>query len=270
MIKKTIGIIGCGAIGSALSGYAERELGSLVAKIFLFDVEEKKAKDLSEKLSGSEIVSSMEELIDKVDLVIETAIGKIVPDVLRMVIDKKKDLIILSIGGILGHEELLFEAREKGINIFLPSGAIAGIDALKASKIAGLENVTITTRKPPLSLKGAPYLVENNIDVEEITEETVVFEGNAIEAIKGFPKNVNVSVLLSLVGEGAEKTNVRIIVSPEFTKNSHEIKITAVAGIITTKTENVSFPENPKTSYLAALSAMAVLKGYFDTVRMGA
>lgn len=128
---------------------------------------------------------------------------------------------------------------------------------------------TITTRKAPRSIKGAPYLLENNIDVEKITRETLVFEGNALDAVKGFPKNINVSALLSISGIGPEKTKVRIIVSPKYTKNIHEIEVNGKAGTIRTRTENVPSPDNPKTSYLAVLAAIASLRGYFDSVRIG-
>ncbi|MFQ5952709.1 MAG: aspartate dehydrogenase domain-containing protein, partial [Candidatus Omnitrophota bacterium] len=134
---------------------------------------------------------------------------------------------------------------------------------------AGIESVTITTRKPPKSIKGAPYLSENNIDVEGIKEETVIFEGNALDAIKGFPKNINVSALLSIAGIGPEKTRVKIVVSPEYTRNTHEIEVKSKAGTIKTRTENVPSPDNPKTSYLAALAAIASLRGYFDSIKIG-
>ncbi|MFC1644212.1 aspartate dehydrogenase, partial [Candidatus Omnitrophota bacterium] len=220
-------------------------------------------------LSNVTIAAGIKEIIDESDLVIEAACGEIVPDVVKAALDKGKDVIVMSIGGLLGSEDLLEAARKKGVKVILPSGAIAGIDAVKAAKTAGIESVTLTTRKPPKSLKGAPYLSEKNIDVDTLTGETVIFEGSATEAIKGFPKNVNVSALLSIAGIGAEKTRVRIVVSPEYTRNTHEIEVKGSAGILTMRTENVPSPDNPKTSYLAALAAVASLREYFDTVRIG-
>jgi len=266
---KTIGIIGCGAIGTALAGYAERELAPFVSGMVLYDRESEKARTLAGKLTKARPAGSMEEAVDKADIVIETASAGAAAGILKEAIKKQKDIMMLSIGGLVASAPLFEEAREKGIRLMLPSGAIAGIDAVKAARIAGIESVTLTTRKPLASIKGAPYLLKKGIDVDKIKEETVIFEGTAREAIEGFPRNINVSVLLSLVGEGPDKTKVKIIVSPEYTRNMHEIEVKSKAGTIKTRTENVSFPENPKTSYLAALSAMVVLKGYFDTVQIG-
>lgn len=266
---KTVGIVGCGAIGSALAGYIKKELSGYVGDILLFDVDKEKAESLQGKVSISKTSDSLDNLTENSDLIIESAVGSVVPELLNKVIEKGKDLMVMSIGGLLGSEELFKEAEEKEIRVLLPSGAIAGIDALKAAKIAGLESVTLTTRKSPKSIKGAPYLDEKGIDVESIKEETIVFEGSALEAVKAFPKNVNVSALLSITGIGAQDTSVKIVVCPELKRNVHEIEIKGSSGIVNIRAENVPFPENPKTSYLAALAAMASVKGYFETVRLG-
>ncbi len=269
MAKKTIGIIGCGAIGTALAEYAANELRSRVDKILLWDRDIGISSILEEKSENILVAESMDDLAEKADLVIEAASPAAVPEVFKAALARRKDIMIMSIGGVLGNEKLLDSAREKGARVMLPSGAISGVDALKASAVAGLESVTITTRKPPRSVKGAPYLSEKGTDVDAIKEETVIFEGNALEAIKGFPKNVNVSALLSLAGIGPERTKVRIVVSPEYTRNTHEIEIVSGAGKVFTRTENLPSPSNPKTSYLAALSAITSLRDYFDTVRIG-
>ncbi|MFH1798238.1 MAG: aspartate dehydrogenase [Candidatus Omnitrophota bacterium] len=269
MTKKTIGIIGCGAIGTALAEYADKNLMAYIDKIVLYDNVVGTAEILVKKLKNASIAGSEVELIKKVDLVIEAASPEAVRGLLKEVFARKKDIMIMSVGGLLGNEGFIDEARKKGLRLMLPSGAIAGIDGLKSAAIAGIESVTLITRKGPKSIKGAPFLLENHIDAEKITKETVIFEGSAAEAVKGFPKNINVSALLSIAGVGAEKTKVKIVVSPEYTKNIHEIEIKSKAGIITTRSENVPSPENPKTSYLAALAAIASLKGYFDTVQIG-
>ena len=269
MPRKVIGIIGCGTIGSALAEAAAGGLSGKVEKVVLWDVDRERTGMLAGQLPGVSVASGEEELIDSADLVIEAVSPSVAGGLLRKAIQKKKDILIMSIGGLLGNEPLLREAGQKGIRVILPSGAVAGIDALKAAKTAGIDEVTITTRKPPGSLKGAPYLVEKGIETDILTGETLVFEGNAAGAVKAFPKNINVSALLSIAGIGAEKTKVRIVTSPEYTRNSHEIVIKGKCGTIVTRTENIPSPENPRTSYLAVLSAVASLKGYFDTVRIG-
>jgi len=269
MGKKNIAIIGCGAIGTALVKHASDKMKESVAEILVFDTDAERVNSVKEKVSNVKAAASVEEAVDRADLVVEAASAAVVPEVLELAIEKKRDVMFMSIGGILGSESMLEAAREKGVKVLLPSGAIAGVDALKSARIAGIESVTITTRKPPRSVAGAPYLSENGIDVDAIKEETVIFEGNAREAMKGFPKNINVSALLSIAGIGADDTRVRIIVSPEYDRNSHEVEIRSSAGTIRTRTDNVPSPDNPKTSYLAALAAMAALEGYFDTVRIG-
>ena len=268
-MKKNVGIIGVGNIGSALIKHIDKSLKDKIEVVYVLDTDVLRVEILTKKYSFVISTNSMKDLFEKSDLVIESANSKVVPIVLETAIKIKKDLFLISVGGLLGIENLLNKAIQEGIKIMLPSGAISGIDALKASKIAGIRSVSLTTRKSPKSIVGAPYLEQNRIDVESIDKETLIFEGNAIEAMKGFPKNINVAALLSLGGIGAENTIVKIIISPEYIKNIHEIEVESEAGSFKTVTQNVPSPDNPKTSYLAALSTMAALDGYFDSLRLG-
>ena len=267
--KITVGIIGCGAIGSALAGWISEQASARVSGILLFDVDGEKSKELAGKTSLGKMAVSAQDTALVSDIIIEAACPAAAGDVLKLAVDKRKDVMILSVGGLSLKSDLLREASEAGITVMLPSGAVAGIDAVKAANIAGIDSITLTTRKSPVSLKGAPYLEEKGIDVDAIKSETVIFEGSASQAVKGFPKNINVSALLSLAGVGFDKTKVKIISSPEYDKNIHEIRVVSKAGTFTFRTENVPFPSNPKTSYLAALSAMAALKEYFSLIRIG-
>jgi aspartate dehydrogenase len=146
---------------------------------------------------------------------------------------------------------------------------LCGIDGLKSASVGKIDSVTLTTRKPPKGLEGAPYIMKNNINLSLIKEETVIFNGTAGEAVNGFPQNVNVAAILSLAGLGAANTRVRIVTSPDYTKNVHEVEIKSRSGVITTRTENVPSKINPKTSQLAVFSAIATLKGAVNTVKMG-
>ncbi|MBD3380416.1 MAG: DUF108 domain-containing protein [Candidatus Omnitrophica bacterium] len=268
-MKKTIGIVGCGTIGRALCSYANKDLTEKVGGILLWDRDEKALLSLSGDIPPAKPARSFEEVLNGSDLIVEAAGAEAVPDLLKAAISSGKDAMVMSVGGILGSESLLDEAESKGVRVLLPTGAIAGIDAVKAAKIAGIEEVSLTTRKPPASLKGCEYFREKGIDLEKITSETEVFRGSASEAMKYFPKNINVSALLSLAGIGADKTVVRIITSPSFTNNSHDIRVSGKAGRLSMLSENVPSPGNPRTSYMASLAAMASLKAYFSTVRIG-
>ena len=129
--------------------------------------------------------------------------------------------------------------------------------------------MTLTTRKPPEGLKGAPYVIRHNINLGKIKSEKVLFEGDAFRAMEGFPANINVAATLSLCGIGPGKTRVKIIASPSIKRNIHEIEVEGSFGKLVTRTENIPSPDNPKTSYMAILSAMATLDGILESVTIG-
>ncbi len=130
-------------------------------------------------------------------------------------------------------------------------------------------SVKLTTFKPPKGLAGAEYIVQNNIDLEKIKRKTSIFKGTVVEAVAGFPKNINVAAVLSLAGIGIKKTQVEIVIVPTATRNSHQIEVEGDFGKITTRTDNQPSPTNPKTSYLASLSAIATISGIIKNVKIG-
>lgn len=264
-----IGIIGCGAIGSEIARASVTSLENRIELVALYDIDKGKSKALSTSVKKNIVANSPDEVFDKADLVVESAAAGVSEGLLKKAIEKSKDILIMSVGGLIASAKLLEEARRKNVKVYLPSGAVCGIDGLKAAKASNIKKVTLTTRKPVKGLRGAAYLKEKKIDLDSIKGEKVVFEGSALEAVKGFPKNINVASLLSLAGLGADHTTVRIVTSPAYTKNTHEIEIISEAANITTKTENVPSENNPKTSKLAFLSAIATLKGAAESVRIG-
>jgi len=178
--------------------------------------------------------------------------------------------MIMSVGGIIKHyKELEVLAEEKKARIFIPSGAICGIDGLKAARLGKINKVTLTTKKHPKAFLGVPYLLKKKIRLDNIDKDTVLFEGDALQATKAFPQNINVAATLSIAGIGPELTTVRIVASPTINRNIHEIEIESEVGKIITRTENVIHPDNPKTSYLAVLSAIATLKQILGPIKIG-
>lgn len=264
-----VGIIGCGTIGREIAKACEKRLRKNVRLFAICDIDEKKACELNKSLESKVPILKVDDLIEKVDLVIESASAHVSGEIVEKAIRSQKDLFIMSIGGLLGKESLLRLAEETGIKVYLPSGAICGIDGLKAASIGRIDSVTLTTKKPPKGLKGAPYLKKSRVDLNKINGETLIFEGSARDAVENFPQNVNVCAALSLAGIGADKTRVRIITSPDYTRNVHEVEIIGDFGKITTKTENVPSETNPKTSALAVMSAIATLEGIVNSVRVG-
>ncbi len=264
--KLKIGIVGCGAIGSSLAKVIARDLSRQARLAAVYDIDRGKAERLAQRLA----VDSLERLIDKCDLVIEAASAKSSWKIAKCVLREGRDMMIMSVGGIVTHyKELLTLARRYNTSVYLPSGAISGVDALKAANRGKIKKVILTTRKNPLSFKGVRYLEDKGINIHKIKKDKVLFFGSAAEAVRHFPQNINVAAVLSIAGIGPERTQVKIIASPSTKKNIHEIQIQAEAGRIFTRTENILHPDNPKTSFLAVLSAIATLKQILEPVKIG-
>jgi aspartate dehydrogenase len=258
MIKK-IGIIGCGAMGSEIAEYIFKNLGDKSEVAAICDIDPKKAKGLSERIRPAPIITTIDELINKSDLIIEAASGEVSGEIAEKADSLKKDVLI-STGGLLKKQHLIEKINAGHSYIHISSGAICGLDGLKSAMTGAVKSVTLTTRKPLKGLAGSPYLKEKNIDIEKIDKETLIYSGTAKDAIRYFPQNINVAVTLSICGLGADRTNVKIFTSPEYTKNTHEIEVEGEFGRLWTKTENVPSRANPKTSGLAIFSAIAKLK----------
>lgn len=260
-----IGVIGCGAIGSVLCKFIDKELKEhkLVA---VCDVDEKKVKKLVKSLKSKPIITGIDGLVKKSDLVVEAVSPKIVKPILKKCIKHKKHLMVMSVSGLVQNKKLLPKLTAR---LFVPSGAICGIDGVKAANIGKISSVTITSTKAPRSLRGAPYIAKKRIDLTKIKKKKVIFQGSALEAIKGFPKNVNVSAALSLAGIGAKKTKVKVVVDPKIKRNMHEIEVAGTFGRLYTRTENILSPLNPKTSHMAVLSACATLKRLTGFIKIG-
>ena len=266
---KKIGLIGCGTIGREIATAIDR--GTIEMELTaLSDISAPQAEALKKDLKNfSPKILDKEDLVRISDLVVEAASKDAVPELLKLCIEHGRDILIMSMGGLLGQEDLLKQAAQKNISIYRPSGALAGLDAIKAAKIANIKSACLTTTKPSKGLEGAPYIKEHGIILADIKEKKIIFEGSASEAVKGFPKNVNVAALLSMAGLGPEKTKVIIIADPNAARNCHEVEVEGDFGKIITRTENLPSPNNPKTSYLACLSAVATLKSITASLKIG-
>ncbi len=269
MRRLKVGIVGCGVIGTELAKAIEDKLSQGAEVVALCDVDEAKASKVSESLKAKPQVLSIEDLVDTSDLIIEAASKEISAEVAHKALFEGKGVMIMSVGGLIGHQDLFDLANQKGVHIHIPSGALCGLDGVKSASIGKIRSCTLTTYKPPEGFRGAPYVIKHKIDLDAIKEETVLFEGSATEAVEGFPKNINVAASLSLAGIGPELTKVRIVTSPNFERNSHEVTVEGEFGSLTARTDNVPSPQNPRTSFLAVLSAIATLKGILESVRIG-
>jgi aspartate dehydrogenase len=259
MTRMKVGLVGCGNIATDLCiAMTKGDITAVVAA--LTDIDVASAESLRDVHGLDARICSLDENAASVDYLIECAAPDAVKDVVRAACRYGRSCLIMSVGGLLRSPELFDEAKKHDASICLPTGALCGLDGIRSAREAGLDRVTLTTRKPPAGLSGAPYLVANGIDVEGLEEEKVVFEGTALDAVKAFPKNVNVAAALSLAGIGPDRTRVRVIADPAAKRNSHEVEAEGAFGRLTARTENLPSPRNAKSSYLASLSACAELR----------
>ena len=237
--------------------------------IGVHDAQPSEAQRLSRSLRPSVPVLPLETLARRSDLLIEAASGKAAAGLLPVLIRRRRAALILSTGGLLSRPDRLRTLARKGIPLYLPSGALAGLDAVKAAASGRLRSVTLTTRKPPRSLAGAPGILRKKIRLEKLRKPTVVFQGSALRATKEFPQNINVAATLALAGLGAARTRVKIIADPGIRTNIHEVQALGDFGRLITRTENLPSPKNPKSSLLAVRSAAATLKQILSPLKVG-
>lgn len=210
----------------------------------------------------------LDALIRVSDLLIETAGGHVVPELAQKAFDAGKDLMVISVGALLDHPEIMRRAREAGCRLIVPSGAIAGLDGIKSASSGKVDFVRLTSHKPPRALSGAPFLVEHGISLDTLTEPRELFYGPAREAVRGFPDNLNISAAISLAGIGPDATEVRIFADPTVTRNCHDIEVEGEFGRLHVHLENIP-SENPKTGRLTALSMVRAVRDAMDPVRIG-
>lgn len=256
-----ITIVGCGSIGSKLAKAAD-EMAE-VKRIYLMDEEPGRAEGLAEQLNKAIVIKDVEEELYHSDLVVEAASQAAASAIVPKVVARGVDIMIMSVGALVDdsfREAVKEKATLSEAKIFIPSGAVCGTDGLRSSAVGELDEVELITTKGPKSLEGVDWITDHGIDVDTLTERTVVYSGTAREAVKLFPKNINVAATVALLGVGFDKTKVTIVVDPESHSNSHELRVKGEFGEMTCHTYNVPSPDNPKTSYLAAMSAISALK----------
>lgn len=256
-------MLGCGAIGSEIA--LAIDSGKISAKLtHIYDFSKENSESLAAKLQSKPAITENVGLLaaSPVDLIIEAASQDAVRDDILSILQNRKDVMIMSVGALL--DESIFDivvdgCRDFNKKVYLPSGAIVGLDGIRAVQ-EELDSVMLVTTKHPKALKGAKFFETSDIDPDKITAPTIIYEGSAQDAVRLFPANINVAALLSLAGVGSEKTRVKIVADPNTDKNTHEIQAEGKFGRFSIKVENVPSPTNPKTSRLATLAAIECLR----------
>jgi aspartate dehydrogenase len=214
-------------------------------------------------------VVGLDELAGLANIVVECAPAAVFAEVAEAAVEAGKIFIPLSCGALLQHPHLIDRAAETGARIIVPTGALLGLDAVRAASEGVIHSVHMVTRKPPNGLAGAPHLVENNINVENLTVAKLVFEGTARGAAKAFPANVNVAAALSLAGNGPDNSTIEIWADPGVTRNTHTINVDSDATRFEMTIEGIPSPKNPATGLLTPLSVLATLRGLVSPLKVG-
>jgi len=214
-------------------------------------------------------VVSLAELAERADIVVECLPAPQFRAIAEPAIAGGRIFVPLSAGALLEHADLVERARDSGARIVVPTGALLGLDAVRAAAEGEIQSVTMTTRKPPRGLAGAPYLAERGISLERLAAPLKVFEGNAREGARGFPDNVNVAAALALAGIGPERTRLAIWADPTLERNTHLIEVEADSARFSMTIQNIPSAENPRTGRLTPLSVIACLRGLTGTFRVG-
>ena len=266
-MSKTVAIGGLGAIGLKLA----RALDAGVDGLELIAVAARDHAKAEANLSAFRAPPRLVLLPDlaEADIVVEAAPAAVFEQIATAAIEAGKIFVPASVGALLPRMHLVRRAQETGARIVVPTGALLGLDAVRAAAEGPVDSVTIESRKPPRGLEGAPYLVEHGIDVSSITEPQRVFEGSAFDAAAGFPANVNVAAALALAGIGPVRTCVEIWADPGVDRNIHTIRVEAQAARLTMTIENVPSADNPRTGQITALSMLACLRGLVSTLKVG-
>jgi aspartate dehydrogenase len=265
---RRVAIAGFGAIGGTVARRLDEGVPGLeLAAVSARGVEQARGRMAS---FGRPVpVVPLAELAGHADVIVECAPAAVFRQIAEPALRAGCLLMPASVGALLQHWDLVELAERSGGRIVVPTGALLGLDAVRAAAEGEIRLVRMITRKPPKGLVGAPYLDEHGIELEGLTEAMKVFEGSAREGAKGFPANVNVAAALSLAGIGPDRTRLEIWADPAITRNTHRIIVEADSARFEMQIENVPSEDNPRTGKITAFSVIAALRGLTSTLKAG-
>ena len=262
-----VAIAGLGPIGLKVMQALDQGIAGLTLAAVAVGNPDRPRPEL-ERLVRKPAVVPVAELEGVADIVVECAPAAILRQIVEPFVSRGKMAVVLSAGALLTNWDLVETAQRNGGQIAVPTGALIGLDAMNAAAEGEIRSVRMITRKPVKGLLGAPYVVENGIDLEALREATRIFEGTAREGAKGFPANVNVAAALALAGFGPDKTMLEIWADPALDRNNHSIEVDADSARFSMSIANVP-SENPKTGRITALSVIALLRKLNAPLRIG-
>jgi aspartate dehydrogenase len=262
-----VGVAGLGAVGLGVARRLDAGISGLVlAAVAVRDRD--KARRILPGIGERIPIVAAEALADSCDIVVECLPPQLFRPLALSVIERGKIFMPLSVGQLLQNWDLVERAKASGARILAPTGALLGLDAVRAAAEGTIHSVTMITRKPPSGLEGAPYLVERGISLKDLKEPAKIFDGSARDGARGFPANVNVAAALSLAGIGPDKTRLEIWADPALTRNTHRIEVDADTARFSMAIEGIP-SENPRTGRIVALSVIAALRGLVAELKVG-
>jgi aspartate dehydrogenase len=262
-----VAIAGLGSIGSKIATALDQGIEGLTLSAVAVRDPAKHQAFLGSLRHQPQILP-VDQLGEVADIVVECAPSSQLRAIVEPAVTRGRSAVVVSVGGLLDNFDLVDLARAKGGRILVPTGALIGLDAVNAAAVGTIHSVKMVTRKPIDGLRGAPFIVQNNIDIDNLREPLKLFEGSARDAAKGFPANVNVAVALSLAGIGPDRTQMQVWADPTVTRNVHRIEVEADSARFSMGIENIP-SENPKTGMITALSVIALLRKQRATLCVG-
>ena len=263
-----VGIAGYGAIGKVIGEALDHGIHGLeLVGVCVRNIERGHLRMSS--LNHPVPVMSAEELADTCDIIVECVPKEGFNSIAVPALNEDKILVTVSAAGIIANPETVKIAKSGKGRIILATGALLGLDAVRAASEGEIKEVVMVTKKPPNALAGAPYLVKNDISVTGLNEPKLVFNGSAKEGADGFPANVNVAAALGLAGIGPDKTKLEIWADPNLSRNTHSIRVVADSANFEMSIENVQSEEKPGTGKITALSVIACLRGLVSPLKVG-
>ena len=264
----TVGIGGLGAVGLKVAcALAAGIPGLALAAVSARDRQNAVAK--MEGFAAKVPVVAPEALAEMAEVVIECLPPELFPIVARPAVEAGRVLIPLSVTAFLDHLDLVELARTTGARILIPTGALLGLDAIRAAAEGTVHSVVMITRKPPAGLRNAKHVVETGLDLDHLDGPLRLYAGSVREAARLFPANVNVSVALALAGIGLDRTRYEVWADPALTRNTHTIKVDSDASRFEMTIEGIPTAENPATGRLTPLSVIATLRGLVSPLKVG-
>lgn len=266
MLKVAIGSVG--AVGEAVARRLDKGVEGLQLVAVSANRKEQARQRLAD-LNNVVPVHALHELAEHADVVVECAPSSVFEEIASSTINAGRILVPISVGALLSNWQLVERATETGARIRIPSGAILGLDAIRAAAEGQIYSVTMITRKPPAGLAGAPHLIDNGINIEGITEPVQVFTGSAREGAEGFPANVNVAAAVALAGIGPDCTRLEVWADPTVDRNTHTVTIDSDSSRFEVHMQSIPTEANPRTGRIVSQSVISTLRSLVDPLVVG-